>query len=270
MSSLQFHLGVKSDPILCRYRYPWLFRVLAEEGVRHRQLGTFFELYQLPDSLFITLRAEAAEHGIAISSVFTALRELGGYCHGGDWVGVARRNHERLIEIAALLGARSAGHSPGAVLRDRLGTKDAGWRCYVAHMKELLHLAHRLGVPELTIEPMSCAAEPPTSPAEQRQLMDELWAYHEAHADTAAPGYCIDLAHGWTGADSQVKVDHWGLLEAGLPWCRELHQKNTDAHYDRTFGGRADERPRGDAAGARPGGLSGDRRTKAGARLQRR
>lgn len=243
--ALHLELGVKSDPILYRYSYAWLFRLMAEEGVHHLQLGTFFELYQLPDAFFRRLRDEAADHGIAISSVFTAHRELGGYFQGGDWVAVARRNHERLIEIAALVGARSAGHNPGAVLRDRMGTKREGWDTYLRHMRELLHVAHRHGVAELTVEPMSCEAEPPTSPAEQRELMEELIAHHAAHADTAAPGYCIDIAHGWAGRDRGIKVDHWGLLEAGLPWCRELHLKNTDALYDKTFGFRADERRKG-------------------------
>ena len=242
---MHFQLGVKSDPILYRYSYAWLFKLMAEEGAKHLQLGTFFELYQLPDSFFKRLRAEATDHGITISSVFTAHRELGGYFQGGEWVGVARKNHERLIEIAGLLGARSAGHNPGAVLRDRMDTKQAGWDCYIKHFKELMHLAHQRGVPELTIEPMSCEAEPPTSPEEQRRMMDELMAYHRSHADTAVPGYCIDIAHGWAGSDKAIKVDHWGLLEAGLPWCRELHLKNTDKMYDKTFGFRAAERSAG-------------------------
>ena len=242
---MRFTLGVKSDPILYRYSYPWLFRLMADLGVRHLQLGTFFEMYHLPDSFFRRLRAQATDHGIAISSVFTAHRELGGYFQGDEWVGVARRNQERQIEIAALLGARSAGHNPGAVLRDRIGTKAEGWATYVHHQRELLHYAHSLGVPEVTIEPMSCEAEPPCSPAEQRQLMAELCDYHAAHADTAIPGYCIDIAHGWAGRDKQIRVDHWGLLEAGLPWCRELHLKNTDASYDKTFGFSPDERKKG-------------------------
>ncbi len=245
MSNISVSLGVKSDPILYRYSYPWLFRLLADEGVHHVQLGTFFELYQLPDSFFHRLRDQATDHGITISSVFTAHREIGGYFQGDEWVGVARRNHERLIEIAGLLGSRSAGHNPGAVLRDRMGTKAQGWATYVHHLQELLHYAHARGLRELCVEPMSCEAEPPCSPEEQRQLMHDLTAYHEAHADTAVPGYCIDIAHGWAGRDKQVKVDHWGLLEAGLPWCRELHLKNTDALYDKTFGFRDDERAKG-------------------------
>jgi len=245
MSALTLQLGLKSDPILYRYSYPWLFGLLAEEGVHHVQLGSFFELYQLPDSFFHRLRAQAADHDIVISSVFTAHREIGGYFQGDEWVEVARRNHRRLIEIAGLLGARSAGTNPGAVLRDRMGTKAAGWATYIHHMKALLHEAHALGVPELTIEPMSCAAEPPALPDEQRRMAEELNAYHTAHPDTAAVGYCIDIAHGYCDAQKQVLCDHWGLLEAGLPWCRELHLKNTDATYDKTFGFRAEERKKG-------------------------
>jgi len=35
------------------------------------------------------------------------------------------------------------------------------------------------------------------------------------------------------------------LSITGLPWARELHLKNTDAMYDKTFGFRADERKKG-------------------------
>jgi ribulose-phosphate 3-epimerase len=250
MSTCSFALGVKSDPILYRYSYGWLFRLMAEEGVHHLQLGTFCELYHLPDAFFTRLRAQAADHGIAISSVFTAHRELGGYFMAGDdqgaeWVAVARRNHERLIAIAGLLGARSAGHNPGAVPRDLLGSKRRGWDGYVTHLQQLLACAHRHGVAELTVEPMSCAAEPPTSPQEQRALMEALMAHHQATPGTAAPGYCVDVAHGWLGAGGARIADHWELIEAGLPWCRELHLKNTDARYDRTFGFDQDGLQRG-------------------------
>ena len=245
MRQLTFDLGVKSDPILYRYSYPWLFRLMAEENVHQIQLGTFFELYQLPDSFFHRLKAQASDHGITISSVFTAHRELGGYFQGDEWVGVARKNHERLLELGALLGARSAGHNPGAVLRDRMGTKPQGWATYISHMKELMVYAGKLGLAEIGIEPMSCEAEPPTSPLEQRQMMEELTSFHQATPGSAAPGYCIDIAHGWAGRDKAIKVDHWGLLEAGLPWCRELHLKNTDPLYDKTFGFREDERKKG-------------------------
>ena len=52
-------VGVKTDPIETRYSYEWLFGLLSEEGIRHVQIGTFFELYQLPDEFFIDLRCQA-------------------------------------------------------------------------------------------------------------------------------------------------------------------------------------------------------------------
>jgi len=63
-SNLNFHLGVKSDPIEYRYSWEWLLRILADEGVRFMQIGTFFEIYQLPDSVFLELREKAAQLGI--------------------------------------------------------------------------------------------------------------------------------------------------------------------------------------------------------------
>ncbi|MCA9443103.1 MAG: hypothetical protein KC964_20045, partial [Candidatus Omnitrophica bacterium] len=77
--NLQLHLGVKTDPIQYRYSYAWLFRLMAEEGIEHAQLGTFFEIYQLPDEFFHRLRRQADDFGIKISSIFTAHRELGGF-----------------------------------------------------------------------------------------------------------------------------------------------------------------------------------------------
>ena len=137
---VQFELGLKTDPILYRYSYPWLFRLMAQEGVRHAQLGTFFELYSLPDAWFSDLRRCAADHGIHITSVFTAHRELGGFFRddGPGWTDVARRNFQRLVDVAALLGAESIGSNPGAVVRDRMGTKPAGLACYLKHFKELM------------------------------------------------------------------------------------------------------------------------------------
>ena len=36
------------------------------------QLGSFFELYQLPDEYFIRLKKQADDFGITIDSLFTA------------------------------------------------------------------------------------------------------------------------------------------------------------------------------------------------------
>jgi hypothetical protein len=45
---MKIELGIKSDPVEYRYSYEWLFRIMEQENVTHLQLGTFFELYQLP------------------------------------------------------------------------------------------------------------------------------------------------------------------------------------------------------------------------------
>ncbi len=79
MADLNLQLGVKTDPTQYRYSYEWLFRLLAEEGITLVQLGTFFEIYQLPDEYFVQLRRQAEDVGVRISSIFTAHRELGGF-----------------------------------------------------------------------------------------------------------------------------------------------------------------------------------------------
>lgn len=245
--AFKLNLGVKTDPIEYRYSFPWLFRLLAEEGIQLVQLGTWFELYQLPDEFFVNLRREAEDHGIRIASMFTAHRELGGFFRTEvGFEQVARRNFERLIEVGALLGAISVGSNPGAVLRDQMGTKSDGVSCYVRHMKELMHLAHEKGVSWLTIEPMSCLAEPPTLPAEVADMGRELTEYHRQNASsTAAIGYCADIAHGYIDQQDQVGYDHIQLFEATYPWLYEVHLKNTDSRFNSTFGFGPAEREKG-------------------------
>ena len=245
--SLSLQLGVKTDPIEYRYSYDWLFRILADEGVGHVQLGTFFEIYQLPDEFFVDLRHRAQAHGLTISSVFTAHRELGGFFLADpSWQQVARRNFARLIEIGALLGAPSVGSNPGAVLRDQMATKPDGLRCYLSRMKELMAYARDCGVATLTIEPMSCLAEPPTLPDEMRSMAEELLAFHRENPETTASiGYCTDVAHGYADENGVVRFDNYQLLEASLPYLREIHLKNTDAKFDKTFGFSEEERARG-------------------------
>jgi len=241
-------LGIKTDPIEYRYSYDWLFRLMAEEGVELAQLGSFFEGYQLPDEFFRDLRRRAADHGVRIVSTFTAHRELGGFFRddGPGWVAVARRNFERAIEIGALLGARSVGSNPGAVLRDRMGTKAAGTAVYMAQVRELMRFAALRGVEWIGIEPMSCLAEPPTLPDEQRAMAAELAAFHEANPKTTArAGFCADVSHGYADRNGRVVFGNLDLLEAGLPWTHELHLKNTDALFNSTFGFTESERARG-------------------------
>jgi ribulose-phosphate 3-epimerase len=172
---------------------------------------------------------------------------LGGFfIDQSGWEAVARRSFQRLIEVGALLGAQSVGSNPGAVYRDRMGSKQRGIDCYLRHMKELMEYAHQQGVPWLAIEPMSCLAEPPTLPGEIRAMADELSAYHDEHPDgTARVGYCTDVAHGYPDGDLAIRFDHLELLEATLPHLLEIHLKNTDDKYGSTFGFSPEERETG-------------------------
>lgn len=245
--SLQFRLGVKTDPIEYRYSHEWLFRLLAEEGAHHVQLGTHFELYQLPDEFFIQLKKHADDAGVVIDSTFTAHRELGGFFREEPgYEQVARKNFERYIEVGGILGAKSVGSNPGAVLRDRMGYKSKGMACYLRHMKELMHYAKEHGVEWLTIEPMSCLAEPPTLPEEIQAMGEELTAYHQKNPDsTSKVGYCTDIAHGYADQSGEIIYDHLALLEATFPFLYEIHLKNTDALYNSTFGFTEEERAKG-------------------------
>lgn len=245
--SLQLLLGIKTDPIEYRYSYPWLFRLAAEEGAEYIQLGSSFEFYFLPDEFFRWLREQADKAGVRLYSLFTAHRELGGFFRNEPgWQNVARRMFERYIQIGGILGAQSVGHNPGAVLRDEMHTKPQGVARYLKHMKELMHFACEQGVPWLTIEPMSCLAEPPTLPEEIRQMGEELTAYHQRHPDTTARiGFCADTSHGYADESGNVVWSNLQTFETTLPYLYEVHLKNTDALFHSTFGFGEEERAKG-------------------------
>ena len=248
MSNLNLYVGVKTDPIEYRFSYEWLFRLMAEEGIRHAEVGSFSEMYHLPDGYFIDLRRQAEAYGITLSSVFTSHRELGGFFRFEHpaWEQVARRNFERLIEIGALLGAESVGSNPGGSMRDQMNVKEQGIRCYLVHMRELMHYAHEKGLRFLTIEPMSCLAEPPTLPDEIRSMAEELLAYHRQNPGGTVPvGYCVDTSHGYADRNGQVRWNNVQLFEAALPYLHHVHLKNTDRLFNSTFGFSEDERCRG-------------------------
>ena len=248
MPSLTLELGVKTDPIEYRYSFDWLFRLMAEEGVRHIQLGSFFEIYQFPDDFFTDLKQLAINYGLSITSLFTAHRELGGFLRNEHpaWQAVARRNYERLIEVGALLGAESVGSNPGAVMRDQMHFKAEGIRRYLEHIKVMMAYAHRQGVSCLTIEPMSCLAEPPTLPDEIRDMAEELLDHHRQHpGQTATMGYCVDVAHGYANQNGSVQWNNMELLKAALPYINHLHLKNTDPVFSSTFGFSEAEREKG-------------------------
>ena len=232
---MKIQLGIKSDPVEYRYSYEWLFRIMEQENIKSLQLGTFFEMYQLPDEWFIDLRRKAADYGVSITSTFTAHRELGGFFRddGPGWVDVARKSFERYIDVAALLGASSVGSNPGAVMRDRMGTKAKGSETYLKHFRELQQRAGDLGIEWLAMEPMSCLAEPPTLPEEMKAYMD---AVLPATDGVARAGYCIDISHGYADAHKNVVWDPMDLLRAAVPYTNEIHLKNTDAIFSSTFG----------------------------------
>ena len=242
-----FDIGVKSDPIEYRFSFEWLFALMRDAGVRNLQLGSFFELYSLEDAWFRDLRSQAASYGISIRSLFTAHRELGGLLTGDPSLErVARKNYERLIEVAALLGASYVGSNPGAVMRDRMASKDAGIACYLRHMKELMHGAKSLGLSALTIEPMSCSAEPPSFPAEIEHMLGELASHHQRESGRTVPVYlCGDISHGLANRDGQVLHGNLELFDFEIPRMCEFHIKNTDATFGSTFGFGEEERKRG-------------------------
>lgn len=243
---VNLHLGVKSDPIEYRYSWEWLIRILADEGIGFVQIGTFFEIYHLPDSALLRLRETAERYGVQVSSIFTAHRELGGFFQEENaWHEVAFRNYQRLIEIGALLGAGSVGSNPGAILRDQMHLKHSGIRNYISAMKGLMHHAASCGVKTLAIEPMSCLAEPPTLPAEMSAMAEELRAYHSEYQDTASIGYCFDISHGYVDETRRVRHTSFELLDAALPYITEVHLKNTDALHESTFGFTPVDRERG-------------------------
>lgn len=231
-------LGIKTDAIETRYSFEWLFDLAAAEGVKHIQLGSFYELYHVDLSYFADVRAAAEKRGLTITSVFTAHRELGGFFTGDRrLVAAARQGYERLIAVAHTVGATFCGSNPGAIYRDRPETKAAGIACYLDHMKELSALAKKSGLKALTMEPMSCLAEPPSTADEITHMMKVLGEHHAKNPTTTVPTYlCADISHGLADKDKRVLLSNTALFEAGAPWTAEFHFKNTDAVFSSTFG----------------------------------
>ncbi len=244
---MNLKLGIKSDPVEYRYTYDWLFDLLEELDVRYMQLGSFFELYSLEDGYFLNLREKAEQRSIRIKSCFTTHRELGGFFSGDPYLEkVARKNYEKYIHVASVLGADYMGSNPGFVYRDEMHRKQKGIDCYLKHMKELMVLAKEKGLKGLTMEPMSCHAEPPSLPAEIDYMLGELARYHEAHQDSTVPTFlCGDISHGVADENGKVLYDNFYLFEYGIPYMAEFHFKNTDAMFNSTFGFSPQETAKG-------------------------
>ncbi|MFP4426293.1 MAG: TIM barrel protein [Spirochaetaceae bacterium] len=244
--SIELSLGVKSDPITYRYTFDWLFDLMRNNHVENMQLGSFFELYQIDDSFFVELRKKAESRGIQITSCFTAHRELGGFMTNDPrFAAVTRRNYERLIEVAALLGSDYCGSNAGAVPRDKPETKRRGVEIFLQNMKELMTFALEQGLQGLTIEPMSCEAEPPSSSSEIVSMMTALGEYHKTNSRTVPVYLCGDISHGLADDQHRVVEDNKSLFLTGIPWMAEFHFKNTDSVYGSTFGFDSEERRRG-------------------------
>ena len=240
-------LGIKSDPIETRYSFDWLFSLMNDLDTKVLQIGSFFELYVLDLHYFEKIKELAFRKNIHLKSIFTAHRELGGFFYDDVYMEkTARSMYERLIEVASFLGVDYCGSNPGAVYRDQMDKKAKGITCYLKHMKELSFYAREKKLKGLTIEPMSCAAEPPTSVDEIRHMMTELNDFHRQNSDTTVPFYlCGDISHGWVGPDREIISTNYELFEAALPWMCEFHYKNTDRYFESTFGFSEEEQQRG-------------------------
>jgi ribulose-phosphate 3-epimerase len=235
---MNVELGIKSDPIEYRYSFDWLFTLMERLELHHVQLGSWFEMYSLPDSYFASLRRRAADHGIAISSTFTAHRELGGLMSPDpDLQRVALGAFRRYLEISAILGAESAGTNLGAIERDQMHEKADGIARWTAAAEGLLSRARELGLAAVTIEVMSSLAEPPSTPEEIRALMSHFEQFHGANADTTVPLLlCTDVSHGLADEHGRVVHGNLELFEMAIPWTWEFHIKNTDERFGSTFG----------------------------------
>ncbi len=244
---MELELGIKSDPIENRYSYDWLFALLEELGVRNLQLGSIPEIFSLEDGWFLELRGKAERRGLRIRSCFTTHRDLGGFLLDDPYRQRAtRRMFERYLRIAALVGAESVGGNMGSVPRDLMDGKQRGIERYLAEMKELMGLARREGLKWLALEPMSCLAEPPTLPEELDRILGELAGHHRRDPQGTVPVYCCaDIGHGYADAERRVVHDNWSLFERQIPFMGAFHLKNTDRHFDATFGFSEQERARG-------------------------
>jgi ribulose-phosphate 3-epimerase len=244
---MTIHLGVKSDPIEWRYSFDWLFGIMEDFHVPWLQMGTNFATFTADEDYFKRLRAKAEARGIRIASVFLAHRELGGFGSGDRSLeATARWGWERIIRVAVLLGAQSAGAIGGILLRDQPELRKQAVRCFLGHMKELMRFARRVGLHAITIEPMSSLWEYPSTPFELREMVSTFDSAHAAEPEVTVPVYlCGDISHGVADEKGHVLHDNWEMFEREIPWMWEFHFKNTDAIYNSTFGFGSEERSRG-------------------------
>lgn len=236
----KIHIGIKTDPINTRYSFEWLCNLLKEEGITYVQLGSFFEMFHMEHdySYFYQLRETAEKYGLKLKSMFSAYREFGGFFYGHPAMEkAADRMYRKYISIAGILGVDYAGTNPGAVLRDQMHKKNQGTILYLEYMKEYQHLAKEEGLKALAIEPMSCMAEPPTTPEEIHYYITTLNDYHKQNSRSTVPVWlCGDISHGLADVNKKVVYNNIELFKAGIHMMCEFHFKNTDAIFNKTFG----------------------------------
>jgi sugar phosphate isomerase/epimerase len=244
---MTIRLGVKSDPIENRYSFDWLFGIMADFRVDRLQMGSSFHTFTADEGWFKRLRAAAEKRGIRISSVFTSHREMGGWGSGDPSLeATARLGWERLIHVASLVGADSAGSSAGILLRDQPERRARGLECFFSNMKELMRTARREGLRAITVEPMSSTWEYPSTPEQVREMTAVFDSAHADNPDDSVPLYfCGDISHGVADEQKRVVHDNWTMFELEIPWMWEFHFKNTDAIFNSTFGFSPAERTRG-------------------------
>jgi ribulose-phosphate 3-epimerase len=244
---MTIHLGVKSDPIENRYSFDWLFGIMADFQVSRLQMGSSFSTFTAEEEYFRGLRASAEKKGIRIASVFTSHRELGGFASGNASLEANTRwGWERLIHVARLLGADSAGSNAGNLMRDQPDLRERGLRSFFSNMKELLRFARKEGLQAIVIEPMSSIWEYPSTPDQLQEMTSVFDAEYAAQPRETVPVYlCGDISHGVANEEKRVLYGNWEMFEQEIPWMWEFHFKNTDAIFNTTFGFGADERSRG-------------------------
>ena len=244
---MTIELGIKSDPIVTRFSFEWLFDLLDRLDVRFVQMGSYPEIYTAEDGFFLDLKEKAEKRNVLIKSCFTTYRDLAGFLTGDPYLErAARKIFERMIHVAALVGADSTGGHGGSVFRDRIDAKERGIDVFLAHMKELMFLAKDKGLKSLTIEPMSCLAEHPTLPDEIDRMTSVLDAHHREQPDATVPVYlCPDIGHGYADRNQAIIHDNWYLFEQAIPHTSEFHFKNTDSVFAATFGFAEEEKARG-------------------------
>lgn len=211
-------------------------RLLARSGIAHAQFT--FDLLDpgVVDDLdaYRGVRAQAAEHGVAISSAFTG---AGSYAqnmlgHPDPALRAAsERWYERAVAAAAVLGAPAVGGHVGALsVRQQAdpAQRAAATERTVAAVLRIAEHAERAGLECLLWEIMPVAREYPATMDEVQELMERL------EPVAAVPvRLCLDVGHACRDGADATERDPYAWLERLGPWARSIHLQQTDGVLDR-------------------------------------